>query len=250
MSIGFTRERAIKKDWAKVEQINKSLERLESLKKSEIKREGLLAQSKLVWKVEVFKQAIIHRIVMLGAGCTEAWNARNFLSAILCMRATVETCAFIIDIEKQLQKLCKSSDFESINNLLAKITFGTRQKSWLKNNENDIDIEAVQVLNCIDNLDKTFDKEKSYVRTHYDASSDFCHPNYLGLLHSFGVIDKTTGTVTFSDSVADQEHTLNHILAGMNLVLFAEVSVNNIEKLIPSILEISNLQKLVVDSNI
>lgn len=236
MSLGFTRERVIEKDWSKVEKFNNALERLSNRRVSEIRREGDYARAKLAWKIGVFQQAIIHRIVMLGVGCTKSWDTKNFLAAILCTRAAMETCALVRDIEKSLQKLCKEGDFKAIDKLIDKASFGTRQKSWLQKDRN---INAIHVLDCM----RSLDKEIPGVLNHYEALSEFCHPNYLGLLFSFGKIDYDTATVTFSDSVADRKDIFSHIFTGMISVELTELTINSIDKLMPRILELSDLNK-------
>lgn len=236
MLTGFIREGVIEKYWAEVDQFNQSLERLSNRRLAEVRREDDLAKAKVVWKVVVFQQSIIHRIVMLGAGCTNSWNGKNFLAAILCIRAAMETCALVRDVEKKLQKLCSVGDFNAINKLIDKASFGTRQESWLKE---DWNVNAIHTLECIRNLDK----EIPGVLLHYEGLSDFCHPNYLGLLYSFGTIDHDTATVSFSDSVVYQKDIFIHIFTGMTVIELTELTINSIDKLMPRILELSDFDK-------
>jgi hypothetical protein len=80
-----------KKDVSDLEKANESIDRLEARKKSEIKVVGQFAQSKLAWKIAVYQQSILYRMIMLWRGSALAWNNGNSLASVLSARALVET---------------------------------------------------------------------------------------------------------------------------------------------------------------
>jgi hypothetical protein len=47
---------------------NDTIERLAKRRKDTIRVEGILAQSKIAWKIEAYQQAILYRVVALSKG--------------------------------------------------------------------------------------------------------------------------------------------------------------------------------------
>jgi hypothetical protein len=232
MSFDRTAVETVGGDWTEIEGLNNTLERLRNGRRQTIEPEGEFGPSKLAWKLGGFQQVILYRVVMLAEGCSTMWNARNVLGSILCARALMETTALISDFVSQLTALCKVRDFSSINNLVTNRTFGTRLEGWYGP---DTNIQATNVLGHIDKLDKLADG----ARHHYDMLSEMCHPNALGHNFFFGDLDRTTATLTLSDTQCFNSHMLLRIIAAYGFLDFIESRLNQITRLLPTVIDIS-----------
>ena len=60
---------------------------------------GPFARSKIAWKLATYQHVLLHRIVALMDGASVAWNNRCTLSAMLSVRALMETLAVIAEFE-------------------------------------------------------------------------------------------------------------------------------------------------------
>lgn len=236
--MGFARApiEAVGGDWSDVEKINHALERLRGRRVFAVKREGIAGRAKVVWKIIGFQQVVLYRIVMLGDGCANAWNNANPLTAILCARALMETCALIYDFKSQLARLCGDGDFSGIDDLVMNRTFATRLKHWTDNGQG---LEAVNILTLI----KKMDVELKGALRHYEALSELCHPNSLGHNLLFGALDRDNSTLLLSDEdCMDQGHLL-HVLGCVGLFGLVESWMRRIDDLLPGVLDLSEANK-------
>lgn len=96
--MGFSRNsiEALADRWNEVERFNQALERLRERRLPAVLRIGDADISKLVWKIRVFSQVTLYRVVMAADGCADNWARRNILASLLCGRAVVETTAFLL----------------------------------------------------------------------------------------------------------------------------------------------------------
>jgi hypothetical protein len=81
---------------------------------------------------------------------------------------------------------------------VTKNLFGTRDKQLLQEFP---ELDARQILKSIDLVDK---KILAGFRSHYDALSEFCHPNSFGHRGLFSKIDQQTGITTFEMKGGDR----------------------------------------------
>jgi hypothetical protein len=122
------------------------------------------------------------------------------LCAYLAARALIETVAVFWAFEVELQQLVEAENLPEIDALVKNRTFSTRDTEII---EARPDTKAITVLKFIDRLDK---QGLSGIRQHYDFLSERCHPNSLGQYHFFGVRDRETNVVTYSDWRDLQRH--------------------------------------------
>lgn len=222
--------------WADIEKFNDSLDRLRMRRIAAIEREGIAGQSKVIWKINVFKQLILYRIVMLADGCSAAWNAHNPLTSVLCARAAMETSAIILDFEAQLARYCEKENFAAIDDLITNYTFSTRLKDWV---ESEAGTKATNILNIIDRLDKAYPG----TRRHYERLSEMCHPNYLGHWVYFASLDVDADTVHLSDNASYEPGIFNVIAGGIFIICLVETSMDRIDELFPKILQLSEADR-------
>jgi hypothetical protein len=130
---------------------------------------------------------------MLAHGVALTWNAGNLVTSTLAARALFETVVLVEDFNSKIDAFLKAQDIERINQLLDNQIFATRDVEWLAKHPES---QSINVLTLIDKFDKrTFPG----ARAHYDSLSERCHPNSRGHFGMFASLDRTNGTVTFSD---------------------------------------------------
>jgi hypothetical protein len=217
---------------ADFQQINKTINRLAARRKTTIVVEGPFARSKLAWKVATYQQAILYRVVALGAGTRDAWNARNILVAFLTTRALVETIAVFDEFERWILTHVAAEDLRAIDDLAQSRTFAARVERLLHAHP---EISAISVLNFINKLEKRYDLR---IRESYDAMSERCHPNAAGHHQMHSKTDYSDGTVTYSE-VQNLPRVLDHIRATLGLLSPFERSMDELD---PAVLKIAEIQ--------
>jgi hypothetical protein len=146
MHMGFSRQavEAVGDNWAEIERLNDTLERLRRRRQSAVSPTG---KPKVAWKIVVFQRAILYRVVMLADGCAAMWNSGNALGSILCARALFESAALLLDFQTQMTAFCGRDDLDSVDTLVMNRTFATKLKGWYEQEGNT---EAVNVLTFVE----------------------------------------------------------------------------------------------------
>jgi hypothetical protein len=220
-------------DLGLIKEINAGLYRLRAQRVDQITVEGRLIESKLAWKLAVYREAVLWRIVALTESVALNWNCDNVVGMYLPARALIETSALLLDLEHELKKHFASRDIAALDALLTSRTFATRDKKWI---EKDPQSEAINILTLIDRFDKRTD---SGIRRHYDLMSERCHPNYLGHHQLYGTLDVDTGTTSFSET-KDIERHRDVILGATLLLLLEENCIDRLENEIDRVAALQN----------
>jgi hypothetical protein len=185
-------ERLTDADKPKVDELNRSLDRLSGLRAVEIKLSGLFARSKIAWKLTTYQHALLHRVVALMDGAAVAWNNRCTLSAILSERALMETIAVMAELESRVARLLADEDLGGLDALAQQGVFASRDAAWLK------EFPETKAVNALTFVDK-FDKRAEGFRGHYDILSERCHPNSLGHNFMFSTLNRSDGSVQYCE---------------------------------------------------
>ncbi|MFK4725387.1 hypothetical protein ABIE89_006487 [Bradyrhizobium niftali] len=234
MTIVFNLATLSPNDVESVEAINAGLSRLRERRVQRIERAGRLLKSKLAWKVQVYREVMLYRIVALTESAAVNWNSVNLLGAYLPARALIETSAVLLEFEHDLKQHLAAGDLAALDALLTNRTFATRQKDWIDQYPNS---QAVNVLTVIDRMDKRLAKG---IRGHYDRMSETCHPNYLGHHQLFGSLDTTTGLTTFSET-KNLNHHRDVVIGALLLLLLDERCIERLGDDIDRIVEIQRI---------
>jgi hypothetical protein len=216
--------------WEDIERYNSCLARLFDRRKPAVVVEEPLVKSNTAWKCAVLQQALLYRVTMLANGCAREWNSGNIVCSLLCGRALLETVALSLFIGDELKALAKVADVVSIDNFLNERLFATRDKAIIGEG---LGHRARSVLAYIDRLDKMM--KGTEVRDTYEFMSEWCHPNGSGLLFTYGEIDGSTGTVTFSEASPKVKGVQGHVVTCFMLILFMEPLLTSFDELIPLI---------------
>lgn len=225
MGVGFDLSGIGDGDIQTVNEINAVIIRLSERRKTEIRIVAPLDRSKLAWKIAVYQQAVLYRIVMLATGVAQSWNFGNLLTSILAARAFVETTAVLQDFESQLSALLGTEDLIAIDYLVMNRTFASCDAIMLEHNPKH---QAINILTFIDRLDEN---GLTGIRAYYDMLSERCHPNSMGHHQMFSRTDRSTGAVTFSERKHAKDM-LQNLLASVNLALIVERTMDRLDSAI------------------
>jgi hypothetical protein len=219
---------AVAKDLAK---FNTVLSRLRARRVEAISISGPLLRSKIAWKIATYQQPVLYRVVMLAAGCASNWNDRNVLCACLAARALMETVALLLEFDGQLQALMEQKNLGGIDGLLTNKAFATKSQKLIDELPN---VQAKSILTTLQNMDKRL---LPGLWEHYCFLSERCHPNNLGHYQLFGVRNRQTNVITYSDYNHIEMH-LDYVLAGAMLIEFVEPCMDRLDA---AILQVSEL---------
>lgn len=207
-----------------VAKINSAVRNLSVLRAIEITVSGPFARSKIAWKLAIYQQVLLHRIVALVDGAAATWNCRCTLSSILSARAFMETLAVFAEVKEGVSQALTAQDLGAMDAIAQKGVFATRDEEFLKESP---DSRATSVLTYI----QKFDKRASGFAAHYDRLSERCHPNALGHNFMFARLDRSDGTVQFMDERnADQNGHL--IIAALAMLPLVEPLMSELNNLI------------------
>jgi hypothetical protein len=216
--------------WENVERFNDCLARLVARRRKEITVTGPLVRSKTAWKCAVLQQSLLYRITMLATGCAETWNSGNVVGSILIGRALLETIAISKFAADELEKLVAGKELDAIDELANAQLFATRNEALIADG---VAYQARSILTYLDKLDNTV----VGVRETYDFLSEFCHPNSSGHLFTYGEINKTNGTVTFSEAAPRIMHVQGHVMTCFMMIMFAEPIMDAFDRVVSDVPE-------------
>lgn len=230
MGWGFSRDlmEATGEDWSRISVFNDVLQRLADRRVGAVHVEGVFLRSKIAWKIGNYQQVILRRTVMLAEGCAAMWNAGNSIGALLCARALMETAAVFLDFRNQLRRLSGVADVDGIEALVANRTFGHKREGWPREEDEKA---AVNVITMVGKLDKLMPSASST----YGLLSEFCHPNYLGVVGLFAVLNEDTGSIDFLDSKHATHDLFSLVFLPFMLIRLVESALDDVDGMLDEI---------------
>ncbi|WP_132582578.1 hypothetical protein [Paralcaligenes ureilyticus] len=144
---------------------------------------------KTVFYMLVARELSIHRVVALGDDVLALLDSRRYLSASILVRSMLETIAVLGFILRALEKFEKTSDVAVLYTQVQRIIVGSR-------NGDEKDPSPVHVLDAI-RATESFLPVPGLMHV-YESISEFAHPNWSGLMGTFGKHENAL-LVRFSD---------------------------------------------------
>lgn len=179
-------------NWGQIRGYNNALKRLGKRRVRRLVRTGKLESSQIAMQVAALQQALLHRIVSVGAATARNWNAGNVLGAVLGARALLETIALVHRVEDELFSFAEKKDFEGLQKHAVKLTFANRDDEL---NAQNPELQATNALTYV----KHFDKAVPGIEKHYKFLCEWCHPNHFGHYGAFAKFDKESNVFSFCE---------------------------------------------------
>jgi hypothetical protein len=181
--------------------------------------------SKAPFQLLCTREALIWRTEELTRTACDALERDDFAAAALLARATVESAALawkLMEVLSDRQQLSR----QELSEILVRILVGSRL--W-----QDELPQAVQILGCIDRMDKTVPG----VRESYDMLSEIAHPNWRGVFGMYAKTNEAEFTAQFGRGLRSSEGTkaaiVNVLLGALGLF---ELAYNRISDEMPEFL--------------
>jgi hypothetical protein len=143
--------------------------------------------SKVPAKAMDLRETLYYRITELAETALELYHKEGrLISAFLITRAVHETTALFYWFYEKLEQTVKQKELGDFDDFIMKVLFGWRLK--------DAEFpEAYNILTAVDKLTKQIDS----FRPHYEQISEYCHPNYSGVLGAYATIDRKKAITNF-----------------------------------------------------
>jgi hypothetical protein len=216
---------AVGGDWEAAAKFNAVLAGLQARRQPAVARAGTL-RARVAWKVAVFRQAALYRVVALGTGSAAAWNGGHVLGAALSARALLEAAALLADFERRVQRLAADGNLAGIDALATERAFASPLDGPAEaGRPRGVDPALIDAAFAAD----------SNTRAHYDALADLSDAAALGQYRVFGELDKGNTEVAFSAGAGFERGVFGHVLAGFGALVPAEAALQAIDDLLPRV---------------
>ncbi|MEI2455961.1 hypothetical protein [Lysobacter firmicutimachus] len=139
---------------------------------------GLSLESMLPFKATSLRELLIHRAADLAKTATQHLEDGQVVPGAILTRSLVETVAILFCLHRELERFLSSPNESRLGEFLTSSLVGARWEGH--------PVQSINVLTAIDKVDKEIPK----FRASYDALSEYTHPNWSGLLGSYGAIDR------------------------------------------------------------
>jgi hypothetical protein len=143
----------------------------------------------------------------------------------------MESVAVFAELERCVALNLRREDLAELDRIAQHGTFASRDPEWIRDHP---ELTAVNVLTYIDK----FDKVAKGFRGHYDRLSERCHPNSMGHNFMFAELDRSDGTIRFSDEVQPENNALS-ILAAVGVLPLVETMSKRLDE---AIIKVADLQ--------
>jgi hypothetical protein len=138
-------------------------------------RQGI--EHKTVFYLLVARESLLHRVSALADDAFLLIDADRYLSAAILTRAMLESAALLGFLLRSLETFERTNDVAGLYGRVTKVVVGAR-------NGDEQEPEPVHVLNAIRDADARIPVPG--IMQLYDSLSEFAHPNWSGLLGTFG----------------------------------------------------------------
>lgn len=150
-------------------------------------------RSGLPFKALSLRELLIHRVACLGNAAVMMFERHDYLPGVIITRALLETIAVASALERSLNRAVRTNDFDTLDSYLMRLLVPSAVP--------DANYEAMNITGLIDAVDK---KVPGF-RSTYNQFSEYVHPNWSGLLGTFGRVDPETRALhlgAFEESAA------------------------------------------------
>jgi hypothetical protein len=139
--------------------------------------------AKLPFKAVSLHELLLHRVADLSETAINLFELKKMVPATIITRAVYETTAILYSLGVKIEEVIRTKDVENIDQFFMKSLFGGRIKN--------APIECTNILGAVDRINKKF----KHFRDSYDDLSEYAHPNWSGLMGSYGNLVKETATL-------------------------------------------------------
>jgi hypothetical protein len=134
--------------------------------------------SLLPFKAICLNSMLIHRVTHLVGESLCLHEQHSVLPSLMVVRAAIETTALLYMLNNKIEQAIKKNETEDLETFIEKATIGSRN--------DDTEIDSVNILTAIKHISKRYPEYLKF----YEVLSEYCHPNYAGLLGSYSKLNE------------------------------------------------------------
>lgn len=176
------------------------------LEKNRAKENGVTTP-KIVWMFKNFVQLSVHRGVDISNEVVSSWKNERLIVTILNLRALLETAAILYEVVIKAKNKTTAKTFDELYKFITDRSFGSRR--------DDRYADAVSILTLVDFADRKF----KGLRACYDHLSEYCHPNYDGMMGHYARLDNVDNRMDYSNKYCFEEFKIEEILLAFSISL-------------------------------
>lgn len=186
--------------------------------------------SKLPYKVLLYRNASIWRMIELSRGAFENFSSDNLVSGIVLARAAVETSAALWYLCAKVQSVVDSQNIGDVDEYLMKMVMGTATNS-------PDSVACPPTLPrplSIGTFLKHVEKDVEGFSHQYGILSDYAHPNWAGTSLLYTKNDKEDRTTEFGKNIRKADNTKHIGVMNLSVTLaMFERSYDRVGELLP-----------------
>jgi hypothetical protein len=213
--------------------------RVSLLKKSlpqELDGFAVSSESKLPFKVLLYREALIWRMSELSESACRQFETEDLISAIVLARAAVETAAALWYLHGKVNGAVSSSSVGEIDTYLMKLIGGTSTVAVDSEPTSTPLPRPVRIGKFLEAVER----EIEGFSRQYGVLSDYAHPNWAGTTGSFARIDHKTAIVAFGKDGRSSKFPKTVVLSNLSVALaMFESSYNGLNDLLPAFVRLS-----------
>jgi hypothetical protein len=210
-----------------------------SLLKNSLPREldgfAISPQSKLPFKVLLYRETLIWRMAELSEGACHHFEADDLISAIVLTRASVETTAALWHLHGNVNVAVSSGSVGDIGTYLMKTICGTSTVAVDSGPRTTPSPRPVKIGKFLEAVERDIEG----LSRQYGVLSDYAHPNWAGTTLTYTETDQITALATFGKNVRCDKYTRTMGVSNLSVALgMFETSYNSLSDLLPQFVQL------------
>ncbi len=188
-----------------MDEIRGTLELLESNLPERVDAMAVSPTSKLPFKVLLYREALIWRMVELGRAAFQSFERDRLVSAIVLARAAVETSAALWYLCAKVAAAVESNAIGDIDDYLIKLVAGTATGAP-KTDASTTDVTLPRPVKVGAFLNQA-DKDIEGFNHQYGILSEYAHPNWAGTVLLYAKHDLENRLTDFGQNIRKGDST-------------------------------------------
>jgi hypothetical protein len=214
-------------------EIPESLALLESNLPRQVDGFALSQKSKLPWKVLLYRESLIWRMVELSSSAFESLANGKLVSGIVLTRAAVEVSAALWYLCAKVEAVVDSKAVGDVDDYLMKLAMGTAT-AWPETDSSADGLTMPRPVKISAFL-KQAEKDIEGFSHQYGVLSEYTHPNWAGTVLLYSNTNKETAKTDFGENIrkSDNAKAIGVVNLSVALKMFHE-RYNRISDLLPA----------------
>src|ERR1700722_176703 len=226
---------------AQMNEIRESLAMLESDLPRQVDGFALSQKSKLPWKVLLYREALIWRIVELGRSALENFLSERMVSGVVPTRAAVEASAALWYLSAKVDAVVDSKMVGDVDEYLMKLAMGTAT-GWPET-DTSTDVLTMPRPIKIGAFLKQVEKDIKGFSHQYGVLSEYAHPNWAGTVLLYSSTNKQKAITDFGKNMRKAENAKAIGVGNLSVALkMFHTKYNRISDLIPAFIRVCEPQ--------